>query len=242
MPAGGDGGVLAEFSARGPSSLSPDIVKPDLVAPGVGVLAAMGPGPPAGPADQHFRAVSGTSAASPHVAGVFALLAHAHPDWSPAMVKSALVTGARRDVYAADGSTPAEAFEMGAGYLWPGPQVYQRGSAFNPGLVYDAGPARLHRLLLRGRAGWPVEAGNLRGARGAGLSTTDAATSTSQPSPSPTWPAPRPITRTVTSVSDKTRAFTAEIHQPPGYTVEVSPQTIALDPGESASLHRHLHR
>ncbi len=235
VPVAGDGGVLAEFSARGPNSLSPDIVKPDLVAPGVDILAASSPAPLAGPADQLFRAVSGTSAASPHVAGVFALLAHAHPDWSPAMVKSALVTGARRDVYAADGSTPAEAFEMGSGYLWPGPQVYQRGSAFNPGLVYDAGPldytafacgAGLGGLWKPGTCeglaelGYPADASNLNQPA---IAVADLARTGT-------------VTRTVTSVSDKTRAFTAEIRQPPGFTVEVSPQTIALDPGESASF------
>jgi subtilisin family serine protease len=234
-PVAGDGGVLAEFSARGPNSLSPDIVKPDLVAPGVGILAASTPDPIAGPANQLFAAMSGTSAASPHVAGVFALLAHAHPDWTPAMAKSALVTGARRDVYAPDGQTPAEPFEMGAGYLWPGPQVYQRGSAFNPGLVYDAGPADYTAFACGAGLGELWEPGTCEGLAESGLPTE--AGDLNQPAIAVADLArTRTVTRTVTSVSDKTRAFTVEVREPPGFTVDVSPQTIALDPGESASF------
>ncbi len=234
VPVPGDGGVLAEFSAQGPGNLSAEVVKPDLVAPGVGVLAATGPSPLSSPAGQQFRTMSGTSAASPHVAGVIALLAQAHPDWSPAMVKSALVTGARRDVYAADGQTPAEAFEMGAGYLWPGPQVYLRGSAFNPGLVYDAGVADYTAFACGAGLGALWVSGTCE--QLADLGYTDDAAELNQPAIAVSDVASsRTITRTVTSVADKTRAFTVEVHQPPGYDVEVTPRTIALDPGESAS-------
>ncbi|MDQ3781622.1 MAG: S8 family serine peptidase, partial [Actinomycetota bacterium] len=235
MTALGSGGVVATFSSRGPGRLSPDIIKPDLVAPGVDVLAATSPGGLLGVPGQLFQAQSGTSVAAAHVAGVFAMIAQAHPDWSPAMAKSALVTGTRRDVYAEDGETPAEAFEMGAGYLWPGPKVYQRGSAFNPGLAYDAGVldytafacgVGLDSLWVSGTCDDLAAQGYSTDASDLNLpSIAIADVSRSQT-----------VTRTVTSVADKTRVFTAEVRQPPGFAVEVTPATLALAPGETASF------
>ncbi|MBA2337103.1 MAG: S8 family serine peptidase [Acidimicrobiia bacterium] len=235
VPALGGGGVVAAFSSRGPGRLSADIIKPDLVAPGVDILAATSPGGLLGVPGQLFRALGGTSMAAAHVAGVYAMLVQAHPDWSPAMAKSALVTSTRRDVYAEDGETPAEAFDMGAGYLWPGPKVYQRGSAFNPGLVYDAGVldytafacgAGLGSLLVSGTCddlaaqGYPTDASDVNLPS---IAVADVAQS-------------QAVTRTVTSVADKTRVFTAEVRQPPGFSVEVSPATLTLAPGETASF------
>jgi len=235
VPAAGDGGVVAAFSGRGPNPLSPDILKPDLVAPGVDILAATSPDQLLGVPEQTFRALSGTSMAGAHVAGVFALLAQAHPDWSPAMAKSALVTSTRRDVYAEDGETPAEAFTMGAGYLWPGPKVYQRGSAFNPGLVYDAGILDYTAFACGVGLGSLWVSGTCAGLTDLGYSTDPS--DLNQPSIAVADVArTQTVTRTVTSVADKTRVFTVEVRQPPGFTVEVSPTTLALAPGESASF------
>ncbi len=76
---------------------------------------------------------------SPHVAGLLALLKQAHPDWSPAMAKSALMTTARQDVRKQDGETRADPFDFGAGHVDPSGRASADGSVFNPGLVYDAG-------------------------------------------------------------------------------------------------------
>ena len=73
---------MADFSSRGPNVVALDIIKPDLTAPGVNVLAGNTPNPFLGAPGQLFQSISGTSMASPHVAGVFALLKQAHPDWS----------------------------------------------------------------------------------------------------------------------------------------------------------------
>jgi len=77
---------LAGFSSRGPANLLD--IKPDVCAPGVNVLSSV-PG-------NRFAMFQGTSMATPHVAGSSALLRQLHPDWTPAMIKSALVDTATR--------------------------------------------------------------------------------------------------------------------------------------------------
>uniref|UniRef100_A0A0D9YZ68 Subtilisin-like protease n=1 Tax=Oryza glumipatula TaxID=40148 RepID=A0A0D9YZ68_9ORYZ len=93
---------IASFSARGPSLAAPEILKPDLVAPGVSILAAWSGlvSPTELDVDTRrvkFNILSGTSAACPHVSGVAALLKMARPSWTPAMIMSALTTTAGLD-------------------------------------------------------------------------------------------------------------------------------------------------
>ena len=136
--------VVAAFSARGPNPQSPDILKPDVIAPGLNILAAWpdGVGPASIPADgrrTEFNILSGTSMACPHVSGVAALLKAAHPGWSPAAIKSALMTTAytrdNRGRTMLDESTgnASTVMDLGAGHVDP-----QR--AMDPGLVYDTAP------------------------------------------------------------------------------------------------------
>src|SRR4051794_34069605 len=68
--------------------------------------------------------------ASPHAAGISALVKAAHPDWTPAMIKSALMTSSVQAVVKEDGTTPATPFDMGAGSIRPD-------RAINPTLVFD---------------------------------------------------------------------------------------------------------
>lgn len=132
----------AGFSGRGPSVTDGTaLLKPDISAPGVGVFAAF----PAAAAEAAAGAnttgvlLSGTSMAAPHVAGAAALLRQAHPDWSPAAVKSALVTTASRltNKGRALGGTP---FDYGAGQV-------DVARALDPGLVYDAGEVEYQRYV-----------------------------------------------------------------------------------------------
>ncbi|CAH8329814.1 unnamed protein product [Eruca vesicaria subsp. sativa] len=133
--------VLAAFSSRGPNPITPNILKPDLIAPGVNILAAwtgaVSPiGIPFDPLRVEFNIISGTSMACPHVSGLAALLKSVHPEWSPAAIRSALMTTAYNtykdgkpllDIATVQPSTP---FGHGAGHVSPT-------TAVNPGLIYD---------------------------------------------------------------------------------------------------------
>ncbi|PRQ51585.1 putative tripeptidyl-peptidase II [Rosa chinensis] len=132
---------VASFSSRGPNSLTPEILKPDVIAPGVNILAGWTGA--SSPTDLdidsrrvEFNIISGTSMSCPHVSGIAALLRKAYPEWSPAAIKSALVTTAYtldnsgkkiEDLANGRESTP---FVHGAGHVDPN-------RALNPGLVYD---------------------------------------------------------------------------------------------------------
>ncbi|WP_171115812.1 MULTISPECIES: S8 family serine peptidase [unclassified Streptomyces] len=86
---------LAGFSSRGPR-VGDDTVKPDVTAPGVGIVAARATGTTMGEVvDGSYVAASGTSMATPHVAGAAALLAQQHPDWTASRLKDALTSTAR---------------------------------------------------------------------------------------------------------------------------------------------------
>lgn len=127
------GNTMADFSSRGPNTTPQDIIKPDITAPGVQILAATSPtqfnfgGNEQG---ENFAYLQGTSMSGPHIAGIAALLIEQHPDWSPAQVKSAMMTSARQNLVKEDGATPADPFDFGAGHVDPVP-------AMNPGLTYD---------------------------------------------------------------------------------------------------------
>jgi len=121
--------LTASFSSRGPLLAgNGDLLKPDLIAPGQDILAAVAP---PGNAGRDFNLYSGTSMSSPHVAGLAALLKDLHPDWTPMMIKSALMTTAY-DILDGPNTNPLVIFRQGAGHVQPN-------SAADPGLVYNAG-------------------------------------------------------------------------------------------------------
>ncbi|WP_334020647.1 S8 family serine peptidase [Alteromonas sp. S015] len=107
--------IMNESSSRGPNG-DPTFLKPNIAAPGTRIFSGESPDAP-GHIDKSFSFKSGTSMASPHVAGAAALLKQMHPDWTAQQIKSALVTSSVRDVLKEDAATPADNFDMGAGRL-----------------------------------------------------------------------------------------------------------------------------
>ncbi|KAL3502944.1 hypothetical protein ACH5RR_037393 [Cinchona calisaya] len=131
---------MAAFSSKGPNTVTLELLKPDITAPGVSVIAAFTEAQ--GPTNQDFdkrrvlfNSESGTSMSCPHVSGIVGLLKTLHPDWSPAAIKSAIMTSARSRDNAFEPITNAShvkatPFSYGAGHIWPN-------RAADPGLVYD---------------------------------------------------------------------------------------------------------
>jgi subtilisin family serine protease len=107
--------VLAGFSLLGPAWV--DVMKPDVQAPGVSILAAVAnDGTADGPDDVAF--FDGTSMATPHTTGAAALLTGLHPDWTPMEIKSALMMTAKEaGLTKPDATTPSDFFDRGAGRI-----------------------------------------------------------------------------------------------------------------------------
>ncbi len=127
---------VAHFSSRGPAEgVAADVLKPDLTAPGVGVLSAVAPPSNGG---RLWGQLSGTSMSAAHVAGLAALVTGERPSWTPAMVKSAM-------------STTADDVEGVSGPRSEGAGQVDAAEVLDPGLVLDA-PIRRFRAWLAGRA------------------------------------------------------------------------------------------
>ena len=215
---------MATTSSRGPNKYDPDVLKPDITAPGTDIIAAytntsigpverdqiiagtLVPGPGA-------DMISGTSMSSPHVAGAAALLRQANPTWSPFAIKSALMTSAQQIVKLANGDPDPSPWGYGAGHLNPN-------GALATNLVYDSDyyeyiyyyfgelPGRLLNLPSLTRA-------NIVGS---GL-----------------------VTRTVTNMGPSPETYTVSASLP-GFSVGVTPSTLTLAPGESKSYTATLAR
>ncbi|GMP53249.1 hypothetical protein CsSME_00018766 [Camellia sinensis var. sinensis] len=131
---------MAAFSSKGPNTITPEILKPDITAPGLSVIAAYteAQGPTNEDFDERrvlFNLVSGTSMSCPHVSGIVGLLKTLYPKWSPAAIKSAIMTTATTQDNINEPITntsykKATPFDYGAGHVQPN-------RAIDPGLVYD---------------------------------------------------------------------------------------------------------
>ena len=220
------GDLMARFSARGPGPVA-DILKPDVTAPGVNIIAGFTPDPANATPGENFAYLSGTSMSTPHVAGVAALLRQAHPEWSPAAIKSALVTSARQDIQLPDSITPANPFDFGGGHIVPN-------DALQPGLVYDVSSDEYDAFAC-GTASPAVTAARCAELAAAGFSFY--ARDLNQPSVSISRLASRQtVTRHVSNVNDESATFTVEVSAPPGIDVTVTPPVLSLGPSETASF------
>lgn len=199
---------IAGFSSRGPILADgSDVIKPDVSAPGVAILAATHNGPNAKPT---FGFKSGTSMSSPHVAGLGALYLGVHPKASPAEIKSALMTTAY-DLVDANGDPDTDPFEQGAGHVDPTKYLA-------PGLVY-----------LNRAQDW---ASYIEGATGVdyfdGIDPTDPSDLNIASIGVGALAGSQTITRTVTATKAGTYNASVDV---PGITAVVSPATFTIAAG-----------
>lgn len=207
----------ASFSSRGPLQASGDLLKPDVIAPGQDILASVAP---PGNGGMNFNLYSGTSMSSPHVAGLAALLKDLHPDWTPMMVKSALMTTAY-DVLDGPNTNPLVIFRQGAGHVKPN-------SAADPGLVFDSRlvdwlgflcGTQLPSSYCTARSIPVLDPSNFNAPSIAIADLAGAQT----------------VTRTVTNVGAK-GTYNVSVTGLVGFTVSVSPATFTLNPGAKQDL------
>ncbi|PIA63453.1 hypothetical protein AQUCO_00201059v1 [Aquilegia coerulea] len=232
--------VVASFSSRGPPLYSNSIIKPDLIAPGVEILAAWpdGVGLTSIPSDERnteFNILSGTSMSCPHISGVAAMLKGAHPDWSPSRIKSAMMTTS----YIVDNagkhildeatyniSTP---WDYGSGHVDPE-------KALDPGLVYDLSVTdyidymcalgysekeitTITRKMVsckKGLKAWDINYPSIA----VGFNQTDALKYEAT------------VTRTATHVSKDASTYTVKIDNPPDVLVTVVPSKLEFSQKE----------
>jgi subtilisin family serine protease len=221
--------IMANFSSRGPNLFDANVLKPDLTAPGVDILAGVTPEltpeqrsnlvngsfvPPAA-----WNLYQGTSMSSPHVAGVAALLRQRHPDWSPSAIKSALMTTGYDTlpdglVGLQSGTLP---FAQGAGHIEPT-------TASDPGLVYSVSAADYSKYLcgtgdtsVCAQGTMPGYELNLPSISVANVIDTTV------------------VTRTVTNVGSAAATYNGklEVH---GFKAVLTPSVLTLAPGESKSF------
>lgn len=220
-----EGDLLASQSARGPNIAAPDVLKPDVVAPGVDILAGHTPDVANGIRGELFQYLTGTSMAVPHVVGLAALIKEAKPNWSPAAIRSALMTTARQDIKLDDGVTATGPFDIGAGHVDPN-------KALDPGLIYEAGKADYDAFNCgSGTPRVTAEECATLAAQGYSLQPEDL----NLPSIAIAELASRKtVTRRVTNAGDSPADFQASLVVPAGVDMSVVPDSLTLDPGETA--------
>ncbi|KAI3505113.1 hypothetical protein L1887_27024 [Cichorium endivia] len=216
---------VASFSSRGPNTVSPGILKPDIIGPGVSILAAWTvPLPGSTDTKSPFNLMSGTSMSCPHLSGVAALLKATHPYWTPAAIKSAIMTSA--DLVNVKGTPivderhqPADLFATGAGHVNPS-------KANNPGLIYDIQPDDYIPYLCG--LGYSDEEVAIIAHRPIKCSTKSSILEgqLNYPSFAVKLGSSQTFTRTVTNVGEPYTSYTVTVAAPKGVAVTVSPNKI----------------
>ncbi|KAJ8767512.1 hypothetical protein K2173_017556 [Erythroxylum novogranatense] len=239
---------VALFSARGPNIKDfnfqdADLLKPDILAPGSLIWAAWSPNgtDEVNYAGEEFAVISGTSMAAPHIAGIAALVKQTHPSWSPAAIKSALMTTstmlnrAGRPLQAQQYSeteatklAKATPFDCGSGHVNPR-------AALDPGLVFDAGYEDYLGFLCSTPG---IDIHEIRNYTNSPCNNT-----MGQPSnlntPSITIShlvKTHTVTRTVTNVFDDEETYVITARMQPAIAIEVNPPAMTLKRGASRTF------
>ncbi|GAB3464248.1 S8 family serine peptidase [Kineococcus endophyticus] len=205
---------ISAFSSRGPALVDDgDVLKPDVTAPGSGVIAGYSPVASTNGKDL-FAPESGTSMSAPHVTGLAALYMAAHPEFTPMMVKSALMTTAR-DIVGSDGKAVRKVLSAGAGFVEPTKMS-------SPGLVYDSTPVDWLSWL----EGSGVDTGT-------GLPAVDPSDLNQASIAVGDLVGTRTVTRSVTAVTGGLYYAKASV---PGFDVQVQPSVLNLQPGQTGQF------
>lgn len=239
---------VALFSSRGPdvkdfSFLDADVLKPDILAPGSLIWAAWSPNgtDEINYVGEGFAMVSGTSMAAPHIAGIAALIKQKHPKWSPAAIKSALMTTAatldrsgrplQAQQYSETEATTlvaATPFDYGSGAVHPE-------AALDPGLILDASYLDYIRFLCSVPDVDPHEIFN--------ITNSHCAVNNGHPAdlniPSITishLAGTRTVKRTVTNVGGETETYVIATRMPPEIALEATPEAMTVLPGASRDI------
>ncbi|XP_042401247.1 subtilisin-like protease 4 [Zingiber officinale] len=215
--------AITSFSSRGPSQNTPGILKPDITGPGVSVLAAWN--------TQKFNVISGTSMSCPHLSGIAALIKKVHPDWSPAAIKSAIMTTTyikdnTNNPISDERNLPADLFAVGAGHVMPL-------KVLNPGLVYDISPTDYYPYLCG--LGYSVSDLRVIVHRKVNCSLIKSIPEGELNYPSITVRLPTneartvTFTRTVTNVGEATTTYYAKLDVPDVVSARVVPRSLTFE-------------
>ena len=192
----------ASFSSRGPLLAGGgDILKPDVIAPGQDILAAVAP---PGNNGREFDLYSGTSMSSPHMTGLGALMKQAHPNWSPTIIKSAFMTTA----YQSNDYYP---FGWGAGHVDPNKPI-------DPGLVFDSNFADWLAFLMGQKLDTGVPAIDASDLNSASIAIGDLAGS-------------QTVQRSAMSVGSQSETYTVSVVGLAGLSVTPSASSFTAAPG-----------
>ncbi|CAI5502940.1 unnamed protein product [Closterium sp. Naga37s-1] len=236
-PAAAVAPVTASFSSTGPVANpdvavgatypTNDVLKPDVIAPGVSLWGAWRDSSLATKTTARFNMISGTSMATPHIAGIAALLIQRNPSWTAPQVMSALMTTASTTnnlgiPISTSSGAPASPFDMGQGHVDP-----ER--LLDPGLTYPAAPAHYLNFL----AGQNMTRARLLVSRNTSLNAI------------PAYNLNRPqisvsrlrgvvnVTRWVVNTATVVSNYTGEVVPPFGASVTLYPPSFTIEPGKT---------